>query len=153
MKPKLNILKKQVECSEPLLEDFPSLKGCSIAFNTEVFDATCFCEEAKIEEPDYSMFYSKCSYLIDAKLKSDGLKLSEIFYKNKDGHTLIHTSIALIYMQCVMPELSVYFYNLLITCLVNGIAFSDSFAIKLAAAQLPDDVLNEIINSRNNATE
>lgn len=149
MKPKLNVLAKTVNCATPVFEDIPSLKGGVIAPETEVFDATDFCATEKIEEVPYHVFYSSCQRYIDAKIKNENLTPSDLFFQNTDGHMLINASIVLIYLRFMHPDVSIYFDNIVASCLIGGAAFSDSFVAKLAMTQLTSKDLKDIIDLRN----
>lgn len=148
MKPKLNILSKTVNCATPIFEDIPSLKGGVIAPETEVFDATAFCETEKIEETPYHVFYSSCQRYIDAKIKNEGITSSDLFFQNTDGHTLMNATVALIFLRFTDADMSVYFDNITANCLIIGAAFSDSFVARLAMSQLSAKDLKEMANLR-----
>lgn len=148
MKPKLNIIQKQIDCEIQVFEEIPHFKICNYSHDTQLFDATEFCKGENVNEVDYSLFYSSCHRDIDNKIKDDGLKLPQIFYKNADGHTLIHSSISIIYMQFASPELSAYFNNIVASCLINGMAFSDLFVANLAMSRLSDETINQLMKER-----
>lgn len=148
MKPKLNILSKEVRCESVIFEDIPNLKAGTAGINIEVFDATEFCKASDLEEPPYYSFYTHCYRTIKAKVDNDSIKDADLFYQNTDGHILIHVSLAMIYMQHVDPNISLYFDSIAAQCLINGIAFSDSFAVNMAMERIPDETLQQIITAR-----
>lgn len=153
MKPKLNQLTKIVECQENIFPDIPDIFVGNINPEKIVFDATAYCEAVDAELPPYSAFYTQCYRYIDAICKNTEKKSSELFYVNTDKHLLIDVSLALIFIQYVNPETCFYFNNMVITCLTNGIAFSEGFVMQMASLQLPDEALQEIIKSRHEQKE
>lgn len=153
MKPKLNILTKQLNCDTLVFDDFENLKSGNINVNTDLFDATEFCKAEGVEEPAYYQFNTACQRHIAAKLKELNIKPSEIFYQNKDGHTLIHVALCLIYIRYVSENISAYFDSLVATCLLTGIAMSDSAILNMAANRLPDNVLQDMMTTRKNNNE
>lgn len=148
MKPKLNILSKEAVCENIFFEDIPNLKMGAAGINLDVFDATEFCKASDIEEPPYYSFYTHCYRTIKAKAENDSIKEADLFYQNTNGHTLIHASLAMIYIQYVDPNIALYFDSIAAQCLLNGIAFSDSFAVNMAMERLPDETLQQIITVR-----
>lgn len=149
MKPKLNELKKKIECGNPIFTDFPNILIGNMTEEKALFDASAYCEASDVELPPYSAFYTQCYKYIDAICRNNDTKSSELFYVNADKHLLIDFPLTLVFIQYVTPDVCVYINNILMSCFGNGMAFSNAFAAQLAAFQLPNETLQEIIQMRN----
>lgn len=145
---KITKLNDQLECKEQLLADFPTLLFGSISNDVVVFDSTAFCYENNIEEVDYHIFQRVNRKYIDAFVKYAEISQSQLFYINKNGHTLMNKELAFLFMSFAMPELSVYFNGLLGDLIANGVAYSDGFVMAMCVNRIPIDILKQVVNER-----
>lgn len=146
---KTNALAEQLECKNILFPDFPTLLFGQIPNGPLVFDSNSFCLTNKIEDFDYKIFQRTNKRYIEGIIDNVNMDRSQLFYINKDNHVLINQELVLLFMSFVMPDLCGYFNGLLGEALTNGVAYSDGFILNMAAERIPTDVLQEIINKRN----
>lgn len=145
---KINGTAQQIECNENMLPAFPTLKYGQIPNGPLVFDATLFSKNNP--EMDYKTFQRTNKRYIEAIAQyTENTKTSELFYINRDGHILIHHELTFLYIAFVEPELAVYFNGLIGEIMAEGVAYSDDFIVSLAAQRVPSDILQKIIDSRN----
>ena len=78
-----------------------------------------------------------------------GLNVGELFFQNTDGHILINKDLAILFLQFANPDVCTYFNSMIWELLENGVAFSDGLVATLAATRVPNEVLQEIIDTRN----
>lgn len=151
---KLTGLVKAVECEKTEIADFPSLKFGSLANGQSVFDATRYYEEEKMEPVDYKVFSRICKVFISALVTRLELDERELFFQNTDGHILMHKDLTILFLQFSNPDVFVYFNQMTWELMENGIAISDGLVATLAATRVPNEILQEIIDTRNaNETE
>ncbi len=146
---KLNTLVKEVECEQTPIADIPTLKFGSLVNGQDVFDSTRYFEENEIEPIDYRVFSRICKTYIHTLLDKTDMKSDELFFLNTDGHILMHKDLAVIFLQFSNPDMFIYFSQLILDALENGIAFSDGIIATLAASRIPNEVLQDIIETRN----
>ena len=68
---------------------------------------------------------------------------------NTDGHILMHKDLAILFLQFSNPDVFAYFNQMIWELMENGIAISDGLVATLAATRVPNEVLQEIIDTRN----
>jgi len=146
---KLTGLVKAVECEKTEIADFPSLKFGNLLNGQAVFDATRYYEEEKLEPIDYKIFSRICKVFISALVTRLELDERELFYLNTDGHILMHKDLAILFLQFSNPDVFAYFNQMIWELMENGIAISDGLVATLAATRVPNEVLQEIIDTRN----
>ena len=146
---KLTGLVKAVECEKTEIADFPSLKFGNLLNGQAVFDATRYYEEEKLEPIDYKIFSRICKVFISALVTRLELDERELFYLNTDGHILMHKDLAILFLQFSNPDVFTYFNQMIWELMENGIAISDGLVATLAATRVPNEVLQEIIDTRN----
>lgn len=149
---KTNILNQKIETKEELLPEMPNLFFASISGDKIVFDATTYCKENGLDEIDYKVFMRMNKHYIESFSKSTGLKTSEIFYQNTDGHILIDHQLVFLYIAFVNPGMLMYFNGLLNDVISNGVAYSDGFIYSMALSRIPTEVFEEIVIERHNET-
>ncbi len=114
-----------------------------------VFDSTKYYEDNELEPIDYKVFSRICKCFIHALVTRMELDVGELFFLNTDGHVLISKDLAILFLQFSNPDVCAYFNSMMWDILDNGFAFSDGLIATLAAARVPNDVLQEIIDTRN----
>ena len=145
---KLTILAKPVECDKIEIEDFSTMKFGNLLNGQSVFDATRYYEENELEPIDYKIFSRICKSFINVLVKNLELNVGELFFQNTDGHILMNKELAILFLQFANPDIFIYFNQLIWDALENGIAFSDGMVATLAAARIPNVVLQAIIEQR-----
>lgn len=150
---KLNTLQKQLECSEQALPDFPTLLFGTIPNGPLVFDSTAFYEANNIEEIDHKVFQRINKRYIESFINNAELKPSDLFFINYDQHILMHHELTFLFLAFAEPTLAAYFNGLIGEIMANGVAYSDGFVLSMATQRIPTDMLQQIINSRTNATK
>ncbi len=146
---KITPLVKQVECEKTEIADFPTLKFGNLLNGQTVFDSTKYYEDNELEPIDYKVFSRICKCFIHALVTRMELDVGELFFLNTDGHVLISKDLAILFLQFSNPDVCAYFNSMMWDILDNGFAFSDGLIATLAAARVPNDVLQEIIDTRN----
>lgn len=150
---KTTTLDAQLECKEQLISAFPELQYGDISESLTVFDSTAFYTERNIEEVDYRTFQRINKRYIEGFIKYGGVKQSELFFLNKDGHILMNKELTFLFLAFAEPMIATYFNGLLGDIMVNGMAYSDGYIMALASQRIPTDILQQIINDRNNAPQ
>lgn len=146
---KINVLVQEVDCSEPNFADIPSLKFGSLPNGQAVFDSTQYYIENDLEQIDYKVFSRMCKPFINTLVTRIEVPAGELFYQNTDGHILMHEILSIIFMQFANPDTFIYFMQMMLNILENGIAFSDGFIASLASMRVPSEILQDIIDQRN----
>lgn len=146
---KLNTLVKTIECEKIEIADFPSMKFGNLLNGQPVFDATRYYEENELEPIDYKTFGRVCKCFINALITRLDLDAGELFFLNTDGHVLINKELAIIFLQFSNPDIYAYFNSMIWDMLDDGFAISDGLVATLAATRVPNEVLQEIIETRN----
>lgn len=150
---KTTTLDSQLECREQLISAFPELQYGDISDGLTVFDSTAFYAERNIEEIDYRTFQRVNKRYIESFVKYGDVKQSELFFLNKDGHILMNKELTFLFLAFAEPMIATYFNGLLGDIMVNGMAFSDGYIMALATQRIPTDILQQIINDRNNVPQ
>lgn len=150
---KTTTLDTQLECKEQLISAFPELQYGDISESLTVFDSTSFYTERNIEEVDYRTFQRINKRYIESFIKYGGIKQSELFFLNKDGHILMNKELTFLFLAFAEPMIATYFNGLLGDIMINGMAYSDGYIMALASQRIPTDILQQIINDRNNAPQ
>lgn len=150
---KITALNTQLECKEQLIPTFPELQYGDISEDLTVFDSTAFYIERGIEEIDYKTFQRINKRYIESFVKYGDVKQSDLFFLNKDGHILMNKELTFLFLAFAEPMTATYFNGLLGDIMVNGMAFSDGYIMALASQRIPTDILQQIINDRNNAPQ
>lgn len=146
---KITTLAKSVECEKAEIADFPTLKFGNLLNGQAVFDSTRYYEDNELEPIDYKIFSRICKCFINALVTRLGLDAGELFFQNTDGHILINKDLAILFLQFANQDVCAYFNQIIWDALENGVAFSDGLVASLAATRVPNDVLQEIIDTRN----
>ena len=146
---KLNKLLKEVECEQVKIADIPTLKFGSLANGQEVFDSTRYFEENEIQPIDYLVFSRICKTFINTLIDRTDMLATELFFLNTDGHILMNKDLTVIFLQFSHPDMFIYFTQMILDLLENGIAFSDGLIASLAASRMPSELLKDIIDTRN----
>lgn len=149
---KTTTLNEQLECKEQLLAAFPDLKFGDISEDLTVFDSTAYYIERGLEQIDYRTFQRINKRYIDSLTKYGDANKSELFFLNKDGHILMNKELTFIFLAFAEPILATYFNGLIGDIISNGVAYSDGYVVSLASERIPSDVLQQIIDNRNNAS-
>ncbi len=150
---KITQLSTQVNCKEPLIPAFGELKFGNITEQLMVFDSTAFYAERNLEAIDYRTFSKINKRYIEGFIKNNSFSQSEIFFVNKDGHILINKELTFLFIVFAEPETIAYFNGLLGEALTTGVAYSDGFIMEMASQRIPSNILQEIINNRENGTQ
>jgi hypothetical protein len=150
---KTNALNIQLECAEQVLPDFPSLLFGTIPNGPLVFDSTDFYAKNELQEVDYKVFQRLNKRYIEGIANNANINVSDLFYVNKDGHILIHHELTFLFLAFADPTLAAYFNSLLGEIASEGVAYSDSFVLSLASQRIPTDILQQIINDREQSTK
>lgn len=150
---KTTTLNTQLECKEQLISAFPELRYGDISENLSVFDSTAFYAERNIEEVDYKTFQRINKRYIESFIQYGDAEKSKLFFLNKDGHILMNKELTFLFLAFAEPMIATYFNGLLGDIMVNGMAYSDGYVMALASQRIPTDVLQQIINERNNAPQ
>ena len=146
---KLTSLKEKLECEKTEIADFPTLKFGNLLSGQDVFDSTQYYEDNELEPIDYKIFSRVCKCFINALATRLGLNVGELFFQNTDGHILINKDLAILFLQFANPDVCAYFNSVIWDLLENVVAFSDGLVATLAATRVPNEVLQEIIDTRN----
>lgn len=149
---KTTTLNEQLECKEQPLAAFPDLKFGDISEDLTVFDSTAYYIERGLEQIDYRTFQRINKRYIDSLTKYGDANKSELFFLNKDGHILMNKELTFIFLAFAEPILATYFNGLIGDIISNGVAYSDGYVVSLASERVPSDVLQQIIDNRNNAS-
>lgn len=147
------ILNNGLEVKEVFLPDIPGLYFGILSEDKAVFDYTAYLEENQLPSMDYKVFMRQNKYYIEQLIAQSKRKTSELFYQNTDGHILIAAELVFLCLAFVNPELLRYFNALISDAISDGVAYSSGFVYSMAANRLPSDVLNDIINERQNDTD
>ena len=150
---KANILNDQLECSEQALPDFPTLLFGQIPNGPLVFDSTAFYTASGIEEIDYKVFQRLNKRYIEGFIKNTELKSTSMFFINHDQHVLMHHKLTFLFLAFADPDLAAYFNGLIGEIMANGVAYSDGFALAMTSQRVPTEILQQIINDRNHASQ
>lgn len=150
---KTNVLNDQLECAEQALPDFPSLLFGQIPNGPLVFDSTAFYEANGLTEIDYKTFQRLNKRYIESFINNAQLKPTSLFYVNRDQHILMHHELTFLFLSFAEPNLAAYFNGLLGELMANGVTYSDRFVLSLASQRIPTEVLQQIINNRDNASQ
>ncbi len=145
---KLTTLIEKVECEKNEIADFPTMKFGNLLNGQSVFDATRYYEDNELEPIDYKVFGRICKCFINALASRLELNVGELFFLNTDGHILINKDLAILFLQFANPDVCAYFDSMLWDILENGFALSDGMVATMAAARVPNEVLQEIIEQR-----
>ncbi len=140
---KLNVLKKKVKCSERPFSEIPISVG-TVGDGQSVFDIDQYCEEAGVEVEDWKIFTQRHRLYIERYAARAEKKTSELFYQNTDGHILMDLSLVFIYLIYKDDDLSAYLFSLLTDVLSDGVCFSDTYVVELAAERLPEEVVRRM---------
>lgn len=150
---RITTLNEQVKCEEQLIPAFAEAKFGNVSERTMVFDSTAFYIERGIDEIDYRTFQRVNKRYIEGFINNGAFTTSEIFFRNKDGHTLINKDLIFLFIIFADPTVISYFNMIVGDALTNGVAYSDGFIMSLASQRIPSEVLQQIINSRNDGTQ
>ncbi len=150
---KVNVLNDQLECSEQALPDIPTLLFGQIPNGPLVFDSTAFYAANGIEEIDYKVFQRLNRRYIEGFIKNTELKSTSMFFINHDQHVLMHHELTFLFLAFADPDLAAYFNGLIGEIMANGVAYSDGFALAMASQRVPTEILQQIINDRNHASQ
>lgn len=150
---KITTLNAQLECKEQLISAFPELQFGDITEELMVFDSSAYYEERGIEEIDYRTFQRVNKRYIEGLIKYSEIDRSELFYQNKDGHILINKELTFLFLSFAEPALATYFNGLLGEIMLNGFACSDSYIMSLVSQRIPSNILQRIIDERNNVPQ
>lgn len=150
---KVTTLKDQLECSEQALPDFPTLLFGTVPNGPLVFDSTAFYEANNIAEIDYKIFQRINKRYIEGFINNTELKASDLFFINHDQHILMNHELTFLFLAFAEPTLAAYFNGLIGEIMANGVAYSDGFVLSMASQRIPTEVLQQIINNRNNASQ
>lgn len=149
---KTTLLDKTVELSDNVLPEIQGLYFGVIGHEISVFDYTRYLEENELPPVDYKVFMRTNKVYIENLAKSNNHKLSELFFKNTDGHILISSDLVFLCLAFVNPELLAYFNALISEAISEGVTYSSGFVYSMAASRLPSDVLLDIIKEREKET-
>ena len=150
---KTTTLNELQKCDEVLLGAFPDLKYGNITDDLIVFDATAYYLERDLKEIDYRTFQRINKRYIESLTKYGDASQQELFFLNKDGHILMNKELTFIFLAFAEPVLATYFNGLLGDIMSNGVAYSDSYIVAMASERLPSDILQQIIENRNNVPQ
>lgn len=150
---KITSLNQQIKCEEQLIPIFGELKFGNISEQLMVFDSTAFYAERNIDQIDYRTFSRINKRYIEGFINNGSFSQSEVFFLNKDGHVLINKDLAFLFVAFAEPTSIVYFNSLIGEALTNGVAYSDGFIMAMAAQRIPSNVLQEIIDNRQDGAQ
>lgn len=146
---KITELAKQVQTKEAPIADFPELLFGITPDETAVFDATEYCIRAENNKTFNSRLFMRAyKPFIESFITVSGMDANKLFYRNPDGHELVHEELVFLFLAFTNKNWVVYFNNIISDAITNGIAFSDSFVLQLAIGRVPTDILEKIIQSR-----
>ena len=145
---KINILQKEVSCKEMALQDIPLLKF-GVVDNKLVFDATAYCQSKELAF-NVKVFSRGYRMLIDVIAKDNNVSIGNLFYQNANGNILIDRELVFIFLACVEPGMLIYFNQLITDAITEGIALSDGYIASVINAKVPNEVLENIMQSRSN---
>lgn len=146
-------LDAQLECKEVLLPAFPELHFGDITEDVTVFDSTAYYQERNLDEIDHRIFQRVNKKYIESFVKYSEVDKSSLFFTNKDGHVLMNKELTFMFLAFAEPMLATYFNGLLGDIMANGVAYSDGYIMNMAAQRIPTDVLRQIIDEREHATQ
>lgn len=149
---KTNILTKELEVKDTLLPEIQGLYFGTIGDNKAVFDYTAYFEENKLQYMDYKMFMRMNKHFIETLIKPLKKQTSELFFQNTNGHILVDSELVFVFLAFANPDMLIYFNNIIMEAISYGVAYSSGFIYSMAEQRLPSEVLNEIINERENDT-
>jgi len=148
---KVNILPKEIELKEAPIADFPDALFGMTPDNIPVFDATEYCK--RTEEGDFlnshcKLFMRACKLFIVAIIDAGELDQTKMFYQNANGHVLVHNDLFFLFLAYIDKMWVAYFNSIVSEAITNGIAYSDTHVMRLAAQRIPNEVLEKLIKSR-----
>jgi len=143
----------EVKCEDNLLPDIPELKFHDLGGDTVIFNATEYCKSLGQDDFDWRTFSRINKRYIDGLVKTIELDASTLFYQDSKGDILMSQGLTFIFLAFVDSDMLAYFNGAMADLMTVGLAFSDSFAYRLASSRLPNDSLREIINNRENGQE
>lgn len=153
MKYKIVTLNKDVDCSEIKYPDTPSLLfGILPSNKLPVFDATKYCNDKNINF-DLQTFTNLNGIYIDRLISDNTINSSGFLFVTPKQHLLMANGLELIFLAYADSNMFSYFLQTLEDALKDGIAISDSRITQLIVERVPNEVLNDIILTRNESEE
>lgn len=152
---KVNQLNEPVECDSIKYSELPSLLFGKLTFDNDeigVFNASEYCKSLGGRLDVYKFMQSNKLY-IDRLVNNEKVNPDKLFFIHSDKQILIASEIAIVFLMSINPELFLYFVDMILDLLSGGIAVSDRKIMELVMDRVPNDVLNQIINSRNEKDE
>ena len=147
---KVNSTTAPVKCDEKLLADVPDMRFGNIGKDRVVIDASFHSSQSLNSTFNETKFMTCNRAWIETLAKSSNLPLSELFYRNTDGHILMVRELAMIYLMWADGNMLVYMVNLLEDALTDGFAISDGLLVSMIHSKVPDRVLETILEARKN---
>lgn len=144
-------LDEPIKCNIIRFSELPSLFFGKVLLDDKevsVFDASEYCKSIG-GKLDVYRFMGANKLYIDRLINSEGLDSSNLFFIQPNQKILISSEIVVVFLMSINPELFLYFEDMVLDLLNNGIAISDKKIMELVMDRVPDDALKQIIDSRN----
>lgn len=128
--------------------EFPDLLFTNSNDGDELFDATNFIESRGCgDSHSVEDFILICKPWVDAVCKNYSLELEKITVVASNGHVLIDSSLALLFVSYIDTEFCVYVYERMAELLISGIILSDTTLALMAKDRLTKEVLLNLIDN------
>lgn len=128
--------------------EFPDLLFTNSNNGDEFCDATSFIESRDCADScSVADFMKVCKLWIDAVCKTYSLDPNKIAVIAPNGHVLIDSSLALLFVSYIDTEFCVYVYERMADLLISGIILSDTTLALMAKDRLTKEVLLNLIDN------
>lgn len=147
---KVNLIEKDVECKTALFEELNLLYGKVTIGDRSfiVFDATKYCISIEIEF-NIRQFMQLNARQLNIIAKDSGLDCNELFFISNNGSVYIIQEMSVLFLSSVDATLFAYFNEMIFDLLQKGVAISDKKIMELVMDRVPNETLEQIIESRN----
>lgn len=138
-----------IKCTEPLFVEFPELLfGTTDDKSVMYFDATAYLSE-KHTPQDFSVedFMKSYYYQIGQIATAFNLERDAVCVKNRDGHFLILSEFATLFLSYVDLYFLAYSQVRTADLLENGFAVSDSYIYHQCASRFSPKLIRSLLNA------
>lgn len=152
---KVNQCDKPIECNTIRFSELPSLLFGKISLankEVEVFDASEYCKSMGGKLDVYKFMQTNRIY-IDRVVYNNNLDVNNLFFVLPNQKILILSEIVIVFLISINPEMFLYFIDMMLDLLGNGIVVSDKKIMELVMDRVPNDILKQIMDSRNECNE
>ncbi len=133
-----------LKCKEPGYAEFPDLLF-GIANDIIYFDATSYLQK-KARSLTEADFLKQYEHQIRAIQSTYEMKDSDVCKLNTDGHLLIESNFAHLFISFVEPGYLAHMCGLMQEILTNGFAISDTYLIHIMRERWSPDTIKKVID-------